>query len=81
MLLYSLLPYFENFRRVIESRDELPLSEVLRIKIVEEHDARKNDTRATCQGSMIAKRFEKRGYPREKKGNVAFPKKPFKFKS
>lgn len=46
MLLYSLPPSFENFRCAIESRDELPASEVLRIKIIEESDARKNDARA-----------------------------------
>lgn len=36
MLLYSLAPRFENFRCAIESRDELPSPETLRIKIVEE---------------------------------------------
>ena len=41
MLLYSLPPSFENFRCAIESRDELPSPENLRIKIIEEHDARK----------------------------------------
>jgi len=45
MLLYSLPPSFENFRCAIESRDELPPPEVLRIKITEENDARKNDIR------------------------------------
>lgn len=54
---------------IIESCDELPTPDMLRIKIVEEHDARKNDTRVT--GVMIAKRFGKRGNPNEKKGNVA----------
>lgn len=80
MLLYSLPPCYENFRCAIESRDELPTPEVLRIKIVEEHDARKNDTRITGQDAMIAKRFEKRKNPKEKKGNDTSQKKPFKFK-
>lgn len=66
MLLYSLLPCFENFRCVIESRVELPSPEVLRVKIVEEHDARKNDTCVMLQGAMIAKHFQKRGNPKEK---------------
>ena len=44
MLLYSLPPNFENFRCAIESRDELPTPESLRIKIVEEFEARKKDT-------------------------------------
>ena len=43
MLLYSLPPAFENFRCAIESRDALPTPEALRIKIVEEADARKSD--------------------------------------
>lgn len=46
MLLYSLPSSFENFRCAIESRDELPSPEELRIKIVEKSDARKNDARA-----------------------------------
>lgn len=80
MLLYSLPPRFENFRCAIESRDELPTPEALRVKIAEEHDARKNDTRITGQGAMIAKRSERHKNPGEKKGNVAPQKKPFKFK-
>ena len=46
MLLYSLSLSFEIFRCAIESRDELPSPEVLRIKSIEESDARKNDARA-----------------------------------
>lgn len=42
MMLYSLPSSFENFRIAIESRDELPESETLRTKIIEEFDARKN---------------------------------------
>jgi hypothetical protein len=39
LLLYSLPASFENFRCAIESRDDLPKPEALRIKIVEENDA------------------------------------------
>lgn len=42
MLLYSLPVSFENFRCAIESRDELPTAEVLKVKIVEESEARKH---------------------------------------
>jgi len=42
MLLYN-LPSFANFRYAIESRDELPIPKALRVKIVEENDARKVD--------------------------------------
>lgn len=49
MLLYSLPPRFENFRCAIESRDELPSPETLRIKIIEESDARAKDSQSTVQ--------------------------------
>lgn len=42
MLLHSLPPSFGNFRCAIESRDILPSPESLRIKIVEESDAREH---------------------------------------
>lgn len=41
MLLYSLPTSFENFRCAIESRDDLPVAETLKIKIIEESEARK----------------------------------------
>lgn len=40
MLLYSLPDCFENFRCAIETRDTLPDAESLKIKIIEENDAR-----------------------------------------
>lgn len=42
MMLYSLPASYENFRIAIESRDTLPLPEELKIKILEESEARKN---------------------------------------
>ena len=42
LLLYSLPTSFENFRCAIESRDELPHPDALKVKILEEHDARKS---------------------------------------
>ena len=42
VLLNSLPASYENFRCAIETRDELPPTEVLKIKIVEEIDARQN---------------------------------------
>lgn len=41
MLLYRLPPSFDNFRCAIESRDELPSLDVLRIKIMEENTRKK----------------------------------------
>ena len=40
MLLYSLPDSIENFRCAIESRDNLPDVDALKIKIIEEHNAR-----------------------------------------
>jgi hypothetical protein len=42
-LLYSLPPSFENFRVAIESRDDLPDPDALRVKIIEEYDAHRNE--------------------------------------
>jgi hypothetical protein len=44
MMLYSLPASYENFRTAIESRDELPSPENLKIKILEEDEARKKNT-------------------------------------
>lgn len=56
MLLYSLPGSFENFRCAIESRDQLPGPEDLKIKILEETEARKQNTMLEAQGAMVAKR-------------------------
>lgn len=40
MLLYSLPASFENFRCAIESRDELPKPEILKVKILEEYESK-----------------------------------------
>lgn len=42
ILLYSLPDEYDNFRCAIESRDELPKAENLKIKIIEESDSRKS---------------------------------------
>ncbi|KRX52361.1 Retrovirus-related Pol polyprotein from transposon TNT 1-94 [Trichinella sp. T9] len=42
LLLYAIPDSYENFRIAIESRDELPKPEVLKIKLLEECKARKN---------------------------------------
>lgn len=43
LLLYSLPASFENFRCAIESRDEFPDPDILKIKIVEESNARNTE--------------------------------------
>lgn len=65
MLLHSLPTSFENFRCAIESRDTLPESEALRIKILEESDARKHKSREGTTYAMFAKK--KFGKKRDKK--------------
>ncbi|XP_012145442.1 uncharacterized protein LOC105663080 [Megachile rotundata] len=56
MLLYSLPASYENFRCAIESRDNLPGVEALKIKILEESDARKQScsTNAVSNAMLVA---------------------------
>ena len=56
MLLYSLPASYENFRCAIETRDELPTTEVLKIKIVEETDARQNREEEKQSDALFARR-------------------------
>lgn len=56
LLLYSLPSNFENFRCAIESRDDLPSPEVLRVKIIEESEARKHDARSDIENALVAKK-------------------------
>lgn len=71
LLLYSLPSMFDNFRCAIESRDELPSSETLRVKIIEESDARKHDTQGDISNAMVAnKRFDKQRRTQRKKNGL-----------
>lgn len=66
MLLYSLPASFKNFRCAIESRDDLPTPEALRIKIAEENDARKNDENNGVQNALIAaKTFNRKSHKKK----------------
>jgi len=73
MLLYSLPVSYENFRCAMETRDELPKAEVLKVKILEEDNARKQSNTLDAQGAMFAKRndrkkkFAKQRVPNNKK--------------
>lgn len=60
MLLYSLPNTFDNFRCAIESRDVLPTPEALRIKIIEESDARNSDSRNSSQNAMYVEKQQKK---------------------
>lgn len=83
MLLYSLPPSFENFRCAIESRDTLPSPEALRVKVLEENEARRNETLNNETNAMIAKKhYENRRNPSKKgsAGEKSRDEKAFKFK-
>ncbi|GAB1861620.1 hypothetical protein CAJAP_02699 [Camponotus japonicus] len=68
LLLCSLPSTFDNFRCAIESRDELPSPETLRVKIIEESDTRKHDTQEDISNAMVAnKRFDKQNRTQKKK--------------
>lgn len=85
MLLYSLPVSFENFRCAIESRDELPTPEILRVKIVEEYEARKNENQYNLSDAMFSKKkfFKSRNTNRKednKKCDSGQKSEPFKFR-
>ena len=61
MPLDSLPDTFENFRCAMESRDDLPKPDDLRIKIMEEYQARVNKHEEEMPNAMIAKSNYKKG--------------------
>lgn len=50
MMLYSLPATYENFRIAVESRDHLPIPEDLKIKIIEESEARRQNSHERNEG-------------------------------
>lgn len=64
MLLYSMPSNFENFRCAIESRDELPTPETLRVKILKEYEARRTNPMAHCIMPCSARRIFERSVHR-----------------
>lgn len=58
MLLHSLPSSYDNFRCAIESRDELPKAEILKVKILEEFECRKAHSEVQ-DGVMYARRDNK----------------------
>jgi len=56
LMLNSLPQAYENFRCAIESRDELPSPETLRVKVIKEYQARKNENRESSSKAMLAKK-------------------------
>jgi len=78
LLLYSLPHSFENFRCAIESRDNLPTPETLRVKIVEESDARSNANGETTNAMMVGKPAYKHRGRNKSENDIRNPKKPDK---
>ena len=58
LLLYSLPASLENFRSAIESRDELPSPDILRIKVKEKYEARHKDP-SSREGAFKTSRNER----------------------
>ncbi|KRX56900.1 Retrovirus-related Pol polyprotein from transposon TNT 1-94 [Trichinella sp. T9] len=81
LLLYAIPDSYESFRVAIESRDELPKPEVLKIKLLEECEARKNrepkhDDAMFARGKCQSKNSQRAIENPHRKDNV----KPFKYK-
>ena len=68
LLLYSLPGSYENFRCAIESRDELPTSEALKVKIIEETDARKSKVQESDEKAMVVSGGGNKRYTQRKPG-------------
>lgn len=81
-LLYSLHPSFENFRCAIKFRDHLWSPETLRVKVIEESDAKKNDIHGATQNAMFAskRRNKKKGKPEKSKSSASKQKLKYRFK-
>lgn len=81
LLLYSLPESYETFRCALETRDELPSPSVLRVKILEEDQARKAKEDRADQNAMYVKNTKHGGRNRKSenvvKGNTTGDKKKF----
>lgn len=81
LLLHSLPEKYENFRCAIESRDELPSPEILRVKIMEESDSRKGEQSSAAQGALWIKGPKKQPHRKQcEKPKHSEPRREFKFK-
>lgn len=79
LLLYSLPASYENFRCAIESRDELPSAEILKVKIIEESEVRRQTSTIEIAGALAAGNHRTHRQPINKK-NFSNHKSPTKFK-
>ena len=58
LLLYSLPDSFSMLRTAMESQDELPSTEILKIKIIENYEGRKSRDVNTDQGALYVKKTQ-----------------------
>lgn len=70
ILLYSMPSNFENFRCAIESRDELPTHETLRVKILEEYEVRRNESGSALQNAMFSMKNSQKKRPPTKPKDI-----------
>lgn len=66
LLLYSLPDSFEMFRTAMETRDDLPPTDVLKVKILEDYEGRKSRNQGTEQGAMYVHRNKRYPGPQKK---------------
>ncbi|CAA9998103.1 unnamed protein product, partial [Nesidiocoris tenuis] len=76
MLLNSLPDSYENFKCAIETRDDFPSVDQLKIKILEQSDSRKERSKASANALMAKKKIQPKRSNEEKPPNS----KPFRFK-
>jgi len=62
MLLYSLPASYENFRCAMESHEKLPNAETLKVKIIEESEARMQKNNNDIDAMIVWKRKKKKKY-------------------
>jgi transposase InsO family protein len=73
LVLYSLPSSFEIFRCAIESRDNLPTPEALRVKIIEESEARRSGAHdVSSSGAMFSRNSENREQRKKPTGSKNF---------
>lgn len=75
MLFYSLPSSYENFRCAIESRDGLPSADALKVKIIEESEARKQNSSDVVAAMNVVRKNS--GHKRDSKSK-RYRERPFR---
>ncbi|KYN17527.1 hypothetical protein ALC57_10186 [Trachymyrmex cornetzi] len=79
-MLISLPPSYENFRCAIESRDELPTPDTLKIRIMEEFNARRPTSKENPPGAMFIQKTQRQSRDPPKQGEKKKTEPPIKFR-